>query len=175
MKAGIKKPVLIFLSIIFVLSIAIIVVRKIQLPQIPFLKNTGNPQKISPQPKMADIKVQGSKIVLKYSEFDLFMSECCGTVVKETKSKKDNDSIKISGKATFPFSANFEGDLTPYVENEKIKAKLSNLILGKVESPQMLADKLGDLVNLGFDNKINSKYKVKDVKIKGEGIEITVE
>lgn len=174
MKVSIKKPVLIFLGGIFLLSAVIIIARGIKLPQIPFLNSTKTPQKVSVQPKMADIKVQGDKIVLKYSELDLFMAECCSSVVKDTKSKKDGDSVKITGKATFPFSANFEGNLTPYIENEKIKVRLSNLILGKVESPEMLADKLGNLINLGFDNKINSKYKVKDVKIKGEGIEITI-
>lgn len=173
MKTGIKKPVLLFLGAVLVLSATIIAARGIQLPQIPHLnERKSNIQ--PPQPKIADIQVKGNKITLKYSELDLFMIECCNTIVKEVKTEKDNTSVKIKGKATFPFPANFEGNLNPYIENEKIKIKLSNLILGKVESPQMLADRLGGLVNVGLDEKINSKYKVKDVKIEKEGIEITL-
>jgi len=124
---------------------------------------------------MADIKVQNNKIILKYSELDLMMTECCNTVVKEVKSEKDGESVKIKGKATFPFPATFEGNFTPYIENQKIKVKFSSLILGKVESPEMLSDKLSGLINLGFEQKINSIYKVKDVKITSEGIEIVIE
>lgn len=171
MKVNAKKPVIIFLGAVFVVSIIIIATRGIQLPQIPYLnqkKSTVQPS----QPKMADIKAQNNKIVIKYSELDLLMAECCGSVVKEVKSERDKNSVKIKGKATFPFSAAFEGNFTPYVENQKIKVKLSNLILGKVESPQMLSDKLTYLLNLGFEQKINSTYKVKDVKITIVGIEV---
>lgn len=174
MKVGIKKPILIFLGIVFVVSATIVLIRGIQLPQVPYL-NTEKTSTQPVQPKMANIRVQGDKITLKYSELDLFMLECCNTVVKEVKTEKDGTSIKIKGKATFPFPAAFEGNLTPYIENEKIKVGLSSLILGKIESPQLLSDKLGNLINLGFDEKINSKYKVKDVKIGGEGIEIEIQ
>lgn len=168
-----KKPILIFLGVVFVLSAVLIVIRGIQLPQIPYLNSKKTNKQVS-QPKMADLEVQGNKIVIKYSELNLFMTECCDTVVKEVKTKKDGTSVKMTGRATFPFSADFEGNLSPYVENEKIKGRLSGLILGKVESPQMLSSKLEDLINLGFENKINSTYKVKDVKIEEEGVKITI-
>lgn len=173
MKPGIKKPIIIFLGTVFVVSTIIIVTRGIQFPQITYL-NQKKPTAQPPQPKMTDLKVQNNKIILKYSELDLMMTECCSTVVKEVKSEKEGNSVKIKGKATFPFSAAFEGNLTPYVENKKVKVKLTNLVLGKIESPQMLSDKLTDLINLGFEQKINSIYKVKDVKIGGDGIEITI-
>lgn len=165
-----KKPILIFLGGVLILSAVLIVLRGIQIPYL----NSEKTKKQTSQPKMAALTVQGNKVIIKYSELDLFMTECCDTVVKEVKSEKDDTSVKMTGKATFPFPANFEGNLSPYVENGKIKVKLSNLILGKVESPQMLSSRLEDLINLGFENKINSTYKVKDVKIEGEGIEITI-
>ncbi|MEK7447415.1 MAG: hypothetical protein AAB632_01250 [Patescibacteria group bacterium] len=172
MKVGIKKPILLFLGGVLVLSAVLVVLRGIQLPQIPYF-NSEKKNKQTSQPKMAALSVQDNKIIIKYSELNLFMAECCDTIVKEIKTEKDDTSVKMTGKATFPFPANFEGNLSPYVENEKIKGRLSNLILGKVESPQMLSGKLEDLINLGFENKINSTYKVKDVKITSEGIIIT--
>lgn len=171
MQAGIKKPILIFLGIVLVLSATLIVLRGIQLPQIPYI-NSEKTTKEASQPKMANLEVKGNKIIIKYSEFNLFMTECCNAVVKEVKTEKNDTFVKMTGKATLPFPADFEGNLSPYVENEKIKVKLSNLILGKVESPQMLPDRLNGLINLGLEKKINSIYKVKDVKITNEGVEL---
>ena len=104
MKTGIKKPVLIFLGVILVLSAIVIAARGIQLPKIPYL-NGESFKKQSNQPKMAALKVQDNKIIIKYSEFDLFMAGCCGTVVKEVKTEKNGTAIKMRGKATFPFPA----------------------------------------------------------------------
>jgi hypothetical protein len=38
----------------------------------------------------------------------------------------------------------------------------------------MLSSKLSGLINLAFEQKINSIYKVKDVKIEKDKIEITI-
>jgi|GEM_PF-1246807 len=172
MKTNIKQPVLIFIGAVFVLSIAIIVLRGIKIPQIPYL--TEKKTKTEVQPKMSELKAQDGKIMIKYSQLDLFMTECCGTVVKEVKSEKNNDLVSIKGRATFPFSADFSGKIKPFIENEKLKFGLTDIVLGKVESPKILTDKLNSLIGVSLDEKINGKYKAKDVKIKGEGIEITI-
>ena len=64
MKTGIKKPVLIFLGVILVLSAIVIAARGIQLPKIPYL-NGESFKKQSNQPKMAALKVQDNKIIIK--------------------------------------------------------------------------------------------------------------
>lgn len=172
MKTGIKKPILIFLLIIFILSGLIIVIRGIQIPAVSFLQSKKTPEIKTVQ--KSNFKVQSNKLIIKYSDFDLFLNECCSSIIKDTTSKKDGNSVKISGKATFPFPANFEAKLTPFVENQKINVKISDVILGKIESPEMLNEKLSSLIEKGLDEKINKQYKVKDAKITGEGLELTI-
>ena len=172
MKPGIKKPVLIFLAIIFILSGIIIVTRGIQLPAISFLQSKKSPE--TQTTKKADFKVQNNKIIVEFSDFNLFLNECCSSVIQNIHSEKDKDSIKVTGKASFPFPANFEAKITPYVENQQLTAKISDLMLGKIESPQMLDDKLSGLIATSLNDKINKQYKVKDAKITSEGLEVII-
>lgn len=173
MKANRKKPILIFLGVVFIVSALVIHIKNIQLPIVSSLGDSKNKSK-NTGPQMAPPTAEDGKILIKYSELDIFMSECCGSAVKNVKSDKNGDSVRLHGQATLPFPSDFSGDIEPYVEDDKVKVKISNLVLGKVESPKILSDKLSELVNLGFDEKINSKYKVKDVKIEGDGIEIEI-
>ncbi len=154
------------------MSILIIIAEKITLP-LPFLKNDkiqAQNTKISPT-----IKAANGKIVISYADLDLFFKDCCDTVLKNVKSKQNGEDVQITGQASFPFSANFRGDIRPIAEKGKLHFRVDKLTLGKVAMPQMLADKILDLAQKYTDKKINNKYQVKDAKITGEGLEITTD
>lgn len=168
MKASIKKPVFIFLGFIFITTAAIILLRDIKLP---FNLEKRNPPK-EKTPQSVEITPKENKILITYSDLNLLIDECCSSVIRNVESNKDSDSIKVKGEASIPFTSNFEANIKPYVGEGKVKASVSNVTLGKVESPQMLKEKISELINLTMESKINSKHSVKNVKITNEGIEI---
>jgi len=172
-KPSIKKPIMLFVISIFTLTVFIIAIKDIRLPDVPFLKGE-NPKSIERTEEL-NIKPEDRKITLKLSDFDKFLSKCCNAVIKNTRSDYQDGAIKLEGKAIVPFPAAFTGSVDLYVEDTKIKAKTKDLVLGKVESPEMFEEKIEPLLQKGLDENINSKYKVKDVKIESKGIEIEIE
>lgn len=169
MKFDLKKPLIIFFAGIVILSGFIVYVKKIHLP---FLSKENN-QKVE-EIQTANIEAKDGKISLTYENLDLFFNSCCLSAVKEVQTEKDGENVKISGKAVFPFPSGFHGEMKFFEENGKVKSKITELTLGKIETPQMLIDKLDDLIQKGLDGNINGKYQVKDVKIEDEGIEIII-
>lgn len=170
MKNPVFKPLILFLVFVFFISALIIYFKKINLPAFNFSKKSKGDVSFSDE----NLEKKGNKIVLKFSDIDIFIKSCCKTLVSDVKTGKNGDYIKMSGKASFPFSADFTGDAVPTIENEKLKINISNLILGKVEMPEKLKNELEKQIQKELNNKINGKYKIKDVRITSEGIEIEI-
>lgn len=154
---------------ICIISSSIIFIKDIKLPVISSSKEA---EKASFSDK--NIKVKSNNISLTFSDIDIFFKSCCNLVVKDVVSKRDTDSIKLSGMATIPFPSTFEGKVTPSVKNGKLIAEVSSLRVGKVDMPQTLQDRLTQLIQKGFDEKINAKYKPKDVRITNKDMEIEI-
>ncbi len=168
MKSNILKPLAIFLGLVFALTFFIIITKKITLP-ISFSHSNSSMQTAKQAP---NLNPKDKKIVISYDDINLFFQDCCSAVLSNVKSKRDENSIKISGNASFPFSASFQGNIQPIVKNDKLSFSVTKLTLGKVDMPQVLADKIIDLTQKYTDTKINNKFKVKDAKITNKGLEI---
>ena len=169
MKPNVLKPLTIFLGIVFAVSVFTIITKKITLPA-PFSRSANSVQqktKVAP-----NLNPTGNRIIISYNDLNLFFQDCCSNVLKDVKSERDVSSIKISGKSSFPFSANFQGNIQPIVENDKLSFQITKLTLGKVDMPQILANKIIDLAQKYADIKINNKFKVKDAKITSRGLEV---
>jgi len=167
MKNSILKPLLLSMLAICIISSSIIFMKKIKLPII-----SSSNQKEEKSFSDDNIRLKDGTILLSFSDIDTFFRSCCKLVVKDVVSKKDASSMRISGMANIPFSSTFEGRVDPSIKDDKLVAEISSLRVGKVDMPQSLQDKLTQLIQKGFDEKINAKYTPKDVRITNEGMEI---
>ena len=170
MKPNVIKPLVLFIAFILFLSAAIVYSLQISIPTFPKIPLLGS-SKTTTTKQSVSIASKNGSIVLSYGQVENIMSECCNSFVSDVKATNTkNNKLALTGKALKPLTSDFSAEIALSVAEGKLKSSIDYLKVGKIESPSFLRDPLNSAIQNYFDTKINSQYKLKSVRIEGEGI-----
>ena len=169
MKPNLPKSILIFLVLMAIVVFTMVKLVNIKIPEVPGkIESTTR----TTTRNIFDPHVDENVFILKFSDIDYLLLDCCSSVISEANSKRLTDRVLVKGKAKFPYPSNLEIRLNFEIIDEKLVSKINFLRIGKIESPSFLEEKLSRPLQKAIDDKINKNFRFKDVKITPEGLNL---